>query len=238
MFFCVQGLCRIVGISMGRKKSLWKWPRSGSHHMNPLSWTHMKWCISTHFSGNRKSPGCALSMTALRSLVYRPVSVYGGRWVERVGISFKGSPLISWVMQNLLSSSILTSRTLMATGYFLPAKMASGVRVWCASNAAGLSHGIMQVWSRMMELVSNNEWNGAESISHRERYAAAMSSCWVSLGSGAQASKERDWVSGLNSTLIASSPWPGAKSSRLKNPVVLGFSSAYNRRSGNYHAEW
>ena len=224
---------------MGEKKSLWKWPRSGSHHANPLSWTHMKWCISVRFSGNRKSPECALSMTTLRSLVYQPVGMYGGGWVERVGISFKGSPLILWVMRNLLGSSVLTGQTLMATGlYFLPAKMASGVCMWCASDAAGLSHGIVWVWFRMMKSASNSEWNGAESILHRERYATAMSSCWVSLGSGAQASKERDWVSGLNSMLIASSPWPEAKFLRLKNPVVLGFSSAYNRRSGNYHAEW
>ena len=178
-------------------------------------------------------------MTALRSLVYRPVGVYGGGQVERVGISFKGSPLISWVMRNLLGSSVSTSQTLMATGlYFLPIKMASGVRVWCASDAARLSRSIVQVWSRMMESASNNEWNRAESISHRERYTAAMSSCWVSLGSGVQASKERDWVSRLNSTLIASSPWPEAKSSRLKNPVVPDFSSTYDQQSRNYCVKW
>ena len=199
----------------------------------------MKWCISARSSGNRKSPGCALSMTALHSSVYRPVGVYGSGRVERVGISFKGSPLILWAMQNLLGSSVSTGQTLMATGlYFLPAKMASGVCMWCASDAAGLSRGIMQVWPRMMESASNNEWNRAESILHRERYTAAMSSCWVLLGSGTQASKERDWVSGSNSTLIASSPWPEAKSSRLKNPVVLGFSLAYDRRSRNYRVEW
>ena len=215
---------------MGGKKSLQKWPCSESHHANPLSWTHMKWCISVCSSGNRKSPRCALSMTALHSSVYRPVGMYGGRQVERVSISFKGSPLISRVMQNLLGSSVSTGRTLMVTSlYFLPAKMASGVCVWCANNAARLSRNIVQVWSRMMESTSNNEWNGAESISHRERYAAVILSCWVSLDSGAQASKERDWVLGSNSTLIASSPWPEAKSLRLKNPVVPGFSSAYDR---------
>ena len=114
---------------------------------------------------------------ALHSSVYRLVSVYDSRRVERVGMSFSESPLISQVMQNLLGSSVSTGHTLMATSlYFLPTKMASRVRMFCVSGAARQRCSAEQEWSIMMESESNSEWNRVKTILHRKRYATAMSS--------------------------------------------------------------
>jgi len=52
-----------------------------------------------------------------------------------------------------------------------------------------------------------------------EIYAAAMSCCWVSWGSGMIALMERWLVTESNSKVSTSSPWPVAKLLRLKNPV-------------------
>ena len=62
--------------------------------------------------------------------VYRTVGMKsGGRGFSR-GMSCRGSPLMSQMIQNRLGSSVSMGLILQATGlYFLLAKIASGVRV-------------------------------------------------------------------------------------------------------------
>src|SRR5258705_544882 len=91
----------------------------------------MKWCMSAHSCGQRKSPARTLSMIARLSAVYLPVGVKGGGTGDSVGIPAKGSPTIFCTMQNFSGRLASIGRILRATGlYFLLAKVAtSGSRV-------------------------------------------------------------------------------------------------------------
>ena len=117
MFCYVYGLCGIVRIFMGRKKSSRKWPCSWSYQAKLRFYTYIKWCIKSHSIGSKKSPGCAWSMTALCSLVYWPVGVNGSGWVGSFDMSFKRLPLMLWVILNQLGSLVSTGQTLSITDY-------------------------------------------------------------------------------------------------------------------------
>ena len=140
-----HGLCSMTGITTGGKKSSWKRPLCESSHTNPWFWIHMKWCMSSHSCGQRKSPACTLSMITRLSAVYLPIGVKGGGFGDKIGMSAKGSPMMFCTIRNFSGKLANTGQILRATGlYFLEAKVST------SRSCEGVSRsgrGTRRVWS-------------------------------------------------------------------------------------------
>ncbi len=118
-FLTVQGLCGIVGISIGGKNSSLKWPHSSSFQAKPSWCSCINRCISFHSSGHRNPSGWAFSIICMRSFVYRPISSKGAGWVGKTGISLSGSPLICQMMRYRSGSLVTIGRTFLILAYIL-----------------------------------------------------------------------------------------------------------------------
>ena len=117
-----QGLCGIVGISIGAKKSSRKCPLSASSQAKPSSCSIIKRCMSFLSSGHRKSSEWTPSIIRMRSSVYRPTGSKGAGRVGSCGSRSSGSPVMFLTMRYRSGSCVATGRTLRATGlYFFAA---------------------------------------------------------------------------------------------------------------------
>ncbi len=120
IFFCTQGVCSIIGIVMGRKYSSLNAPLSVSSQAKPAFYSILKWCMSFLSSGHRNPSLCTLSICSFLSAMYLLVGVKLGGHSLRVGISFRGSPLIFCLILNLEGSPPITGLTFCTTSlYFL-----------------------------------------------------------------------------------------------------------------------
>ena len=75
----------------------------------------IKWCINFLSSGRRKSSLCTLSILSLLSSVYRPVGTKSGGLGDSLGISAKGSPIISLLILNCAGNSWINGCVFSAT---------------------------------------------------------------------------------------------------------------------------
>lgn len=118
IFHCTHGLCRMVGISIGRKKSSQKCSCSWSVQAKPPFWRHINWCMSFHSLGSRNPVLWTLSNCSLHLAVYLSVGWKSAGLVGNCSRFSKGSPLISQIIWNWLRSLVSIGWIFKATGLY------------------------------------------------------------------------------------------------------------------------